>query len=109
MAKVLLSLHAELLELDPAERARKQRLRFVSWFGRVKLGIARLAPGAVLASGAMLASGDADGAADSSADGAAEAAADAAAAGVAAGAAVAELLHAATSMTRAADAAGGAR
>ena len=63
----------------------------------------------MLASGAMLASGDADGAADGSAEGAAEAATDAAAAGVAAGAGVAELLHAATSMTTAADAASGAR
>jgi hypothetical protein len=79
--------------------------RFVSSLGSVRLGIATLAAGAVLAAGAMLASGDGDAAMDGSTDGATEAAA----AGGAVGDGVAELLHAATKMARAADAASGAR
>jgi hypothetical protein len=79
--------------------------RFVSSLGSVRLGIATLAAGAVLAAGAMLASGDGDAAMDGSTDGATEAAA----AGGAVGDGVAEQLHAATKMARAADAASGAR
>jgi hypothetical protein len=79
--------------------------RFVSSLGSEKLGRAPLASGAVLAADAALASGDGDAAMDGSADGATEAAA----AGGAVGDGVAELLHAATKMARAADAASGAR
>jgi hypothetical protein len=69
----------------------------------VRLGRAPLAAGAVLAAGAALAC------IEGAAEGATEGATEAAAAGGAVGDGVAELLHAATKMARAADAASGAR